>query len=78
MLKFPDNTQASVFGLDEIMADLFAENEKPTYDTADEIIMRLEEKRNFIPSSMNARREYASVLLQEYRRYMDERSGKVR
>jgi len=73
MLKFPDNTQASVTGLDEIMADLFAENVKPTYETADEIIDRLEEKRNFIPSSLNARREYTFVLLQEYRKYIKNR-----
>jgi len=55
------------------MADLFAENVKPTYETADEIIDRLEEKRNFIPSSLNARREYTFVLLQEYRKYIKNR-----
>ncbi len=59
-------------GLDEIMTDLFAENRKPTYEIADEMIKRLKEKGNFIPSSMNARREYAFVLLQEYRKYIDE------
>jgi hypothetical protein len=75
MLKFPDHTQVSVVGLDEILAELYAENRRPTYETADEIITRLEEKRNFIPSSVSARREYVVALLSEYRNYVKDRSG---
>jgi hypothetical protein len=74
MLLFPDNTKASVFGLDDIMAELYAEDRKASYDTADEIIERLKEKKNFIPSSVTVHREYAFVLLQEYRNYIQERS----
>lgn len=74
MLKFPDNTQVSVSGLDEILAELLAEGKKPDYDTAHEIIQRLEEKDNFIPSSASVHREYAVVLLQEYRNFIRERN----
>lgn len=31
-------------------------------------------KKNFIPSSITVHREYAFVLLQEYRNYIQERS----
>jgi molybdopterin synthase catalytic subunit len=78
MLHFPDKTKASVFGLDEIMAELYAEGRKASYDTADEIIERLKEKKNFIPSSVTAHREYAFVLLQEYRNYIQQRSNDAR
>jgi len=61
-------------GLDEIMAELFAESRKATYETADEIIQKLEEKKNFIPSSESVRREYAYVLLRMYRKYIKEQS----
>ena len=57
------------------MAALFAESRKATYDTADEIIQKLEEKKNFIPSSESVRREYAYVLLRMYREYIKDRSG---
>lgn len=70
MLKFPDNTQVGVKGLDEIMADLYAQGSKPTYETADIIIERLESKKNYIPYSDQVRREYAYVLLKEYREYI--------
>jgi len=62
-------------GLDEIMADLYAEGRKATDETAGEIMDRLEAAKNFIPSSDRARREYAYVLLKEYRSYVKERSG---
>ena len=74
MLKFPDNTKVSVSGLDDIMAELFAAGKKPSYDIADEIIERLKEKKNYIPSSVTVYREYAFVLLQEYRNYIQERT----
>jgi hypothetical protein len=78
MLKFPDNTKVSVFGLDDIMAELYTENRKASYETADEIIKRLEEKKNFIPSSERVHKEYAYVLLREYRTYVKDRSGNDR
>ena len=76
MLIFPDNTQASVKGLDDIMAELYAQDRKPTDETAEEIINRLKEKKNFIPSSEDVRREYTYVLLREYRNYIKEQSGR--
>jgi len=75
MLNFPDNTSVSVFGLDDIMAELYAEGGKANYETADEIINRLKAKNNYIPSSVTVHREYAFVLLQEYRAYIQDRSG---
>jgi hypothetical protein len=73
MLKFPDNTQVAVNGLVEIMAALYSKDKKPNNETAEEMIKRLEEKKNFIPASELVRREYAYVLLQEYRNYIKDR-----
>ncbi len=76
MLKFLDDTQFSLFGLDETMADLFAEGKKANDETAEEIITRLEAMKNYIPSSESARREYRYVLLKEYRTYLKEQAQK--
>jgi hypothetical protein len=62
-----------VFGLDEILAELYAEKRKPNDETATLIIKRLETKKNFIPPSENVRRDYAYVLLKEYRKYINEK-----
>ena len=70
MLKFLDDTQFSVFGLDEILADVYAEGRKVNDETAEEIITRLEAMKNYIPSSESARRDYRYVLLKEYRKYI--------
>ena len=73
MLSFPDETQIRVNGLDEILADLHAEGRQANEETAEEIINRLEAEKNYIPSSERARREYAYVLLKEYRKYVSDR-----
>ena len=78
MLKFIDDTQVGVIGLDDIMAELHAEGRKATDETAEKIIKRLEARNNYIPSSERTRREYAYVLLNEYRAYVKERSGSGR
>ena len=78
MLKFPDDTQIRVNGLDEILADLFAEGRQANEETAEEIITRLEAKKNYIPSSDRTRREYAYVLLKEYRKYVKDRADNNR
>jgi len=75
MLKFPDDTQVGVIGLDDIMAELYSEGRKATDETAEEIIKRLEPKKNYIPWSERVRKEYAYVLLMEYRKYVKDRSG---
>lgn len=74
MLKFPDGTETGVVGLDDIMAELYAEGRKTTDETVEEIIKRLEARKNFIPSSERARKEYAYILLKEYRTYLKDRS----
>jgi hypothetical protein len=78
MLKFPDDTRVGVIGLDDIMADLYAEGRKESDETGEEIIKRLEAKKNYIPSSERARKEYSYVLLKEYRKYVKNRSGSGR
>jgi len=60
------------------MAELYAEDLKATDKTAEEIIKRLEEKKNYIPESERARSEYAYALLREYRNYVKDRSGSGR
>ena len=65
-------------GLNEIMAELYAEGRQPGDETAQEIMIRLEEKRNYIPASERVRRQYAYVLLREYRNYLKDRSLSAR
>lgn len=60
------------------MAELYSEGRKATDETAEEIIDRLEAKKNFIPSSERAHREYACAVLREYRKYVKDRSGSRR
>lgn len=55
-------------GLDEIMAELYAEGREANPETGEEILNRLERNNNYIPPS--ARREYRSVLLKEYKDYV--------
>jgi hypothetical protein len=76
MLKFLDDTQFSVFGLDETLAELYAEGRKANDATAEEIITRLEARKNYIPESESARKEYRYVLLKEYRAYIKEQTEK--
>jgi Ca2+-binding EF-hand superfamily protein len=78
MLKFLDDTEVGVIGLDDIMAALHSEGRKATDETAEEIMIRLEAKKNYIPSSERARREYAYALLKEYRKYLKDRSDSCR
>lgn len=62
-------------GLDEIMADLYAEGKEANRKTAEEILDRLEKNNNYIPPS--ARREYKSVVLKEYRDYVASKKGEA-
>ena len=78
MLTFPDDKQVGVIGLDDIMAEFYSEGRKATDETAEEIIKRLEAKKNYIPWSERARKEYSYVLLKEYRKYVKDRSGSGR
>lgn len=63
-----------MIGLDEIMADLYAQGKQPDAKTAEEILDRLEKDNNYIPAS--ARREYRSLILREYRDYVDSQKEK--
>ena len=55
------------------MAELYSEGRQANQEIAEEIITRLE-KKNYIPSSYLTRKEYAYVLLKEYREYMNGRT----
>ena len=78
MLRFPDGIKIRVNGLDEILADLYSEGRQPNKENAEEILDRLEAKKNYIPSSHSARKEYAYVLLKEYRKYIKDRADNKR
>jgi len=56
------------------MAELYAEGRPADDNTAEEIIRRLEDHRNYIPPSERARREYSYVVLKEYRKYVRQQS----
>ena len=75
-MKFIDDTQISVFGLDETLADLYSEGRPANDETAEEIIDRLEDHKNYIPSSDRAHKEYAYLLLKEYRKYIKDQTDK--
>ncbi len=74
MLKFPDGTKVRVVGLDETLAEIYAEGRHPDKETVEEILDRMEKNNNYIPPS--ARWEYRSVLLKEYRDYVAGRENK--
>lgn len=56
------------------MTDLHAEGRPANEAAAEEILDRLEAQKNYIPSSDRIRREYAYVLLKEYRNYLRDRA----
>jgi hypothetical protein len=60
------------------MAEVYAEDMQATDKTAEEIMKRLEQKKNYIPGSERVRKEYAYALLKEYRKYVKDRSGNGR
>ncbi|MDP2268558.1 MAG: hypothetical protein Q8K46_05245 [Deltaproteobacteria bacterium] len=74
MLRFPDDTQVRVDGLNETMADLYTEGRLANKETAAEIIKRLEALNNYVLSSDRTRKEYIYVLLKEYRGYLESRA----
>lgn len=76
MLKFIDDTQVGLFGLDETFAELYSEGRPADDETVEEIIKRLEAYNNYIPSSERAHKEYAYLLLTEYRKYIREQTDK--
>ncbi len=58
------------------MFDFYLEGRQPNDETADKIIKRLEENKNYIPSSEHARKEYSYAILKEYRMYLNEKTAK--
>ena len=74
MLRFPDGTQVRITGLNEVLAGAYSEGRQANRETAEEIIIRLETRKNFIPLSDRTRKEYAYVLLKEYKQYVDGRA----
>ncbi len=70
-LKFADGIQVVVTGLTEILTELFFEGRQPNKETTEEIIKRLEAKKNYVPSSESVRREYAHLLLKKYQEHIE-------
>ena len=58
----------------ETLADLYSEGRPVNDETAEEIIDRLEAKKNYIPLSDRVRKEFAYVLLKEYREFVSSRA----
>jgi len=52
------------------MADIYSQGRPANNETAEEIIARLEDAKNYIPSSDRVRKEYRHVLLMEYKAYI--------
>jgi len=75
MLKFPDDTRIRVNGLAEILVELYSEGRQANKETAEEIIKRLEAMKNYIPASEVTRREFAYLLLKEYKEYVESRTN---
>jgi hypothetical protein len=70
MLTFPDGSQVGVMGLNEILADVYAEGRQVSEETAEEIVERLSEKNYITPSF---RQQYCDLLMDEYRKYLKSR-----
>lgn len=64
-----------MFGLDETFAEFHSEGRPANYDTAEEIMKKLEDYKNYIPTSEKARKEYAFILLREYKKFVKEKTG---
>jgi hypothetical protein len=60
------------------MAALYSEGRPANEATAEEIIDRLEVKKNYIPSSDRVRKEFRYVLLKEYRKYVKDQADNNR
>lgn len=73
MLTLHDGTQVGIMGLNEILADIYAEGRQASADTAEEILERLAEHNYITPSF---RQQYCEVLLEEYRQYVTSRTDK--
>jgi hypothetical protein len=58
------------------MFDFYLEGREANDETVKEIIKRLEENKNYIPSSERARNEYSYAILKEYRIYLKEKTAK--
>ncbi|MCX5811136.1 MAG: hypothetical protein NT178_01120 [Proteobacteria bacterium] len=71
-LVFPDGGQIRVKGLDRIFEIAYWEGKMPDNSVAYELIEQLS-KENYIPSSEQARLEYTTVVLREYRKFFEKK-----
>jgi hypothetical protein len=78
VIKFFDDTEVRLTGLDPIMADFHFNGRQPNDGTAEEILKELEKKKNYIPSSPKIRNEYAYAVLKEYKKYIKSQEDKNR
>ncbi len=66
-----------MYGLTEILTEFHAEGREATAETARAILARLEEAKNHVPASAVVRREYAQVLLEEYKTHLSEQGKAI-
>jgi hypothetical protein len=62
MLKFLDDTEVALNGLDETLAELYMEGQPANDEIVTEIMKRQEAHKNYIPPSDRTRGEYAYAL----------------
>ncbi len=70
MLRFPDGTEVGVLSLNDVLDAVYREGRRVDHDTAEQIITRLAAKNYIVPS---LRAQYRDVVMEEYRRYVEER-----
>ena len=54
------------------MAAFWSEGRPASRETVEELMTRLEASKNYIPSSVEVRREYAHLLIEEYKSYVSD------
>ena len=70
-----EGKQIGVAGLDEVFEELYLSRKKPDKNLKDYLLGRLKEL-NYIPAAKEA--AYAQVFLEEYRRFCDQKEGRVK
>jgi hypothetical protein len=74
-LIFTDGARVAVKGLNEALAELYAEGRPANQETADELLARLEAHGTFVPPDLVVRREYRGELLKKYTEYVEGKGG---
>jgi hypothetical protein len=71
MLTFPDGTKSGVIGLTAVMEELYYQGKPANDAVVSEMMEKLESHNYFAPSE---RHIYKTLLLAEYKRFLDMQS----